>query len=260
MFSIYLATNKNNAKRYVGQTKRPVSRRWYHHCWDAETKRMDTLFCRAIRKYGKDAFDLLTIGSVGSQEDADGLERFWIWLFQSNNPEYGYNITPGGPTLPGRDHPCFGRKHSSEEVEARSLRMTGESNPFFGKKHSEEAKTKMSVAKKGKYMGILSPHYGKTASEETKKKQSLARVGKPGPMVGKTHSPETVAILVEKSRRHDVSGEEVSRLYATGMSLRQIAWIFSLSRESVANRLRETGAPIRPVGNSLGGGVTSQTR
>ena len=44
----------------------------------------------------------------------------------------------------------------------------------LGKHHSEESKKKMSLAKKGMYIGEKNPFYGKTHSEETKRRLSEA--------------------------------------------------------------------------------------
>ena len=43
-----------------------------------------------------------------------------------------------------------------------------------GRHHSEESKKKMSLAKKGMYIGEKNPFYGKTHSEETRRKLSEA--------------------------------------------------------------------------------------
>lgn len=39
-FTIYCVTNKSNAKRYVGQTRRTLQERWAGHCCDAKRDRI----------------------------------------------------------------------------------------------------------------------------------------------------------------------------------------------------------------------------
>lgn len=92
MYSIYLHKNKTNGKCYVGLTKISLQRRWangsgYKRC---------RLFWRAIEKYGWDGFDHIVLAHAETKEDAEDLERFYIALFRSNNPEFGYNLNSGG--------------------------------------------------------------------------------------------------------------------------------------------------------------------
>lgn len=57
--------------------------------------------------------------------------------------------------------------------EHNSLHKKGNTNTL-GKRHSEESKKKMSLAKKGMYIGEKNPFYGKTHSEETRRRLSEA--------------------------------------------------------------------------------------
>ena len=49
---IYKITNIENNKVYIGQAKN-IKRRFARHINDAVNNKLDTHFCRAIRKYGK---------------------------------------------------------------------------------------------------------------------------------------------------------------------------------------------------------------
>ena len=51
---IYIITNIQNNKVYIGQTIRPVEYRFNRHINDALNNKLDTHFARAIRKYGKE--------------------------------------------------------------------------------------------------------------------------------------------------------------------------------------------------------------
>ena len=65
---IYCYTNKINGKKYVGQTIHPEKRKWEHSkAYD------DSIFHRAIRKYGFDAFDYEVIEEC-ENEFSDELE------------------------------------------------------------------------------------------------------------------------------------------------------------------------------------------
>jgi group I intron endonuclease len=82
---IYLITNTQNGKKYVGKTTN-IDRRWYRHCKAAEYG-SNTHFHKAIRKYGKSAFDI----EILDAEYSNDAEKNWILVLA---PEY--NMTPGG--------------------------------------------------------------------------------------------------------------------------------------------------------------------
>lgn len=80
-------------------------------------------FYRAIQKYGWNNFEHIILKECCSQEEANQVEKFYIKLYNSTNPKYGYNIAEGG---------AFQRT------------FAGENNPFYGKHHTEEVKQKLS--------------------------------------------------------------------------------------------------------------------
>jgi group I intron endonuclease len=88
-------------KWYIGQTAYPLKQYW-GYCLN-QARRGDTnkrhLYA-AIRKYGWEAFELKLLANV-SAEWLDEAEIFFIWLFQSNTPRLGYNLTPGGKGVRG---------------------------------------------------------------------------------------------------------------------------------------------------------------
>lgn len=49
---IYLITNLVNNKKYVGQTKQPVDRRWKRHIYDAKVGNQNMPVHKAMMKYG----------------------------------------------------------------------------------------------------------------------------------------------------------------------------------------------------------------
>lgn len=90
---IYKITNIVNGKVYIGQSVRPVDRRFQRHINDATNNILDTHFARAIRKYGSDSFVIEVIDSADTQDELNIKEREWIHRYQSTNPSYGYNET-----------------------------------------------------------------------------------------------------------------------------------------------------------------------
>ena len=65
---IYKITNIQNNKIYIGQSSRNVKERISRHFNDAESGRLDTHFCRAIRKYGRESFIWEIIDEAETQE------------------------------------------------------------------------------------------------------------------------------------------------------------------------------------------------
>lgn len=50
---IYVITNKVNGKKYVGQTTKPIEKRFQQHM---NPSSKCTLLAKAVQKYGKDSF------------------------------------------------------------------------------------------------------------------------------------------------------------------------------------------------------------
>lgn len=91
---IYIITNKNNDKVYIGQTSRTIEARWKEHllsCQD-EVKRHYKLYA-AMNKYGLESFSIGKIEQCDS-EKLNEREQYWISRFDSYNN--GYNMTIGG--------------------------------------------------------------------------------------------------------------------------------------------------------------------
>ena len=67
-FSVYVITSPSG-KQYVGVSKN-VKARWYSHVRRSRDLSRRHPFLDAIRKYGALAFDVMTIATFESQEDA----------------------------------------------------------------------------------------------------------------------------------------------------------------------------------------------
>src|SRR5256885_14591693 len=91
---IYVVHNKLNGKVYIGQTILTVLQRFNGHLQDSRNKSKNALHC-ALRKYGEEAFEVLTLCTAENQEQADRLERLFIFITKSYRGR-GYNMTTGG--------------------------------------------------------------------------------------------------------------------------------------------------------------------
>lgn len=95
---IYKITNTVNGKIYIGQTRKAVKTRWTNHVTCAKKKShkdYNIPFHNAIRKYGREAFQVDTIEECDNSLLNDR-EIYWIGHFQSNDKSKGYNLSLGG--------------------------------------------------------------------------------------------------------------------------------------------------------------------
>ena len=81
-----------NGKVYIGITKQNPNRRWRNgHGYYSSN-----LFFNAILKYGWINITHEILHEGVTFEEACNLEKYYIQYYNSNNSEYGYNITKGG--------------------------------------------------------------------------------------------------------------------------------------------------------------------
>lgn len=139
---VYMHTCKANNKVYIGITHQTLEKRWQKGYGYKNNQH----FWRAIQKYGWDnGFEHIIFAENLTQEKAEYIEKKLIVLYNSTNPNYGYNKSVGG----GLSH--------------------------LGVKHSEETRKKISMNRTGKMKGKDHPLYGVRQSEETIQKLIKAR-------------------------------------------------------------------------------------
>lgn len=90
-YYIYKFQNKINGKIYIGKTN-DLLKRYKEHLFD---RRGNSMFHRAIDKYGVDSFSFDVVATAKTQEQANTMERLYIALYKSYKPN-GYNMTKGG--------------------------------------------------------------------------------------------------------------------------------------------------------------------
>ena len=99
-YTVYMHTNKINGKVYIGKTCQEPKKRYgsngacYKQC---------PHFYKAIKKYGWDNFEHEIVMSGLSANEASSMEQILIVLFDSRNPEKGYNISAGGDGMQSED-------------------------------------------------------------------------------------------------------------------------------------------------------------
>ena len=104
---IYCYTNKQNGKKYVGQTNN-IKRRYKQHKEDSFKNYNDARYNQAIhcaiRKYGLDNFDfeILEVLENKTSEEVSERETYWIREKNSLSPN-GYNLKATGEANRGRN-------------------------------------------------------------------------------------------------------------------------------------------------------------
>ena len=148
MYTIYCHIFPNG-KRYIGLTRtRPETR------WGGQGQNYKTclLVNRAIEKYGWDNVRHVILFQTEKKQDAEDMERLYISLFDTTDPEKGYNILPGGDVATNDATP------EMREKLGRGMR---------GKHHSEEDKKKISEGvKRSIANGTMPVHKGWKHKEE----------------------------------------------------------------------------------------------
>jgi hypothetical protein len=102
---IYRIINKTNGKSYIGKTKSHYGEKYFgvegrlkQHLTNAFTPSKNNdcpLFYRAIRKYGKNVFQI-EILVICDLTEVDKFEISMIELYMTINDKFGYNIALGG--------------------------------------------------------------------------------------------------------------------------------------------------------------------
>lgn len=95
---IYIIKNFANNKIYIGQTITGSQNRFTQHLNEAFAegrKEYNYYLSRAIRKYGRESFDFAILADDVPEEDLNLIEEHYIDLYNSTDPNIGYNISNG---------------------------------------------------------------------------------------------------------------------------------------------------------------------
>lgn len=177
MIEIYLITNHNNGKVYVGQTCSGIDFRWRHHVW--ESKKPKQPLHRAIAKYGIEAFSKEVLAVALTQEEANWYEIYFIQQYNSLVPNNkGYNVAAGG--FGGYAQAGYSPEQKIAYNTKMSILLSGSNNPMYGKP------------------GVWT---GRRHSEATKAKMSANAIGKPGTTTGRKHTEETKAKISASNKK-----------------------------------------------------------
>lgn len=137
---IYKYTNIHNGKVYIGQTVNEPKRR---EKWrNLKTPYAGNYINRARMKYGLESFEYEILVEVTNEDEdilretLNSLEEKYITLYQSKNPNFGYNLTDGGESGNGQ----IVSKETRDKI--------GKAHKGLKKKMSEQGKRNISLAHK----------------------------------------------------------------------------------------------------------------
>lgn len=212
---IYVITNSATGKIYIGQHKGNNLKKYL------QTKLSDAAKFRggrsrlynSMRKHPKEVWSIEPlISDIQTKEELDRWERIYIALFDTRNPEVGYNICKGGEGFTGPFTVEHRAKLSSSIRTAwanDSQRKRNQSIRLTGVPRTLDVRTRISKS-----------NTGKTQSVETRAKLREARLQQPDPRLGTTHSETTKQRISEakmgtpsafKGRHHTDEAKEKNR-------------------------------------------------
>ena len=222
MYVIYKATNTRlvHPKVYIGFTKNFEQRKKLHE-WEAN-RNPKYPFQRAIRKYGKAAFNWEVIYC---SKDADHclkvMEPYFIQLHKANHPAHGYNLTTGGDGLSGY-------KWEQQKLEEMNQnRKKYWDDPEHRKKHSITQKHVSATTDRGAKIGTKMKEIWKNPA--CRRRIMLSRIGTQiGPSAGRAKSYQLcwpdgkcdeIRNLTEYCRDRGISKKPFKRSLRTGLPI-----------------------------------------
>lgn len=152
-----------NGKRYIGITKNDPQKRWKN----GKAYKGNAHFTNAVKKYGWDNIKHVILHKGLSKEEACNYEVKYIELYQTYDPEYGYNLTHGGESGYICSEETLNKLSNSHKGKRLSLEQREKiSKTLKGRKHTKEWNDKISKS-----------HIGITHTEDSKKKMSISKKG-----------------------------------------------------------------------------------
>lgn len=122
MWLIYVIVCLVTGKKYVGQTKQSLKRRWQGHLYSVRSLHCPAL-SEAILKHGASNFEIKLLDVCDTQEEADATERRWIAELKTLVPN-GYNLDSGGWVHKVRSEST--RRLLSENARAQIMKLSPE--------------------------------------------------------------------------------------------------------------------------------------
>jgi len=94
-YSIYCIKNKQNDRKYIGQTVQKPEKIWNNHIWSAKNGVSTQLIHLALHEFGEDSFEFEILATTNNLHELDRLEAEYIQDLNTLHP-HGYNMKEGG--------------------------------------------------------------------------------------------------------------------------------------------------------------------
>lgn len=210
MYTVYKHTAPNG-KVYIGITRRKLEERWEA----GKGYKSNSFFYKAILKYGWANIKHEVIKSGLTKEEAEIAEIYYISLYNSTDPQKGYNLRNGGATASFSEQTRekqrashIGKKLPEDQKKKISAAMKGRkvSSGTLGHKHSDETKKKMSEVKRGI---ILSQETREKISRNKKGQNSGAKNHKAVKIENVT-TGERFECIAAASKRYNITHSNIS--------------------------------------------------
>lgn len=245
-----------NGKVYVGASRqKPIIKRWRNGGGYKNQKQMYA----AIKEFGWDNIDHIIIKEDLCEKDAQDLEKKLIKEFNSQNPEYGYNVKNGGQVFDEHSEEfleslqkrmvgntyCVGRKLSQKHIEAlknshKNIHYVRQLGVY---KHSDETKKIISDKAKERWKD---PEYRERCAK-TRRDMSGAN----NPMYGAKHSEDAKKKMRQKATGRKVSNEVIEKLKAS-FSKGVIQYDLNMNYVAEFSSCKEAGLSLGGNGTNVG--------
>ena len=141
----YMVTNNINGKVYVG------SHSWKGEGLDANYYGSGTAITRAVKKYGKENFQVEVLYYYDTVEECRADEERILTEYNVKDCPYSYNCKNAAvgwtsEDKKGHKHHYYGKHLSEEHRKKMSEAHKGENNPNYGRHFSDEFRKKLSQA------------------------------------------------------------------------------------------------------------------
>lgn len=231
-YCVYLITNLINGKQYAGKTYRTARLRWNAHKSEAKQNN-NRYLCKAIRRYGPEAFVVVTVREGMTKQQANEEERLLIRTLNLTDAEFGYNLTEGGDgVFPNEATVARMRERSGmrrwdlPDEEIAELYRQGFSAVFIGKKFN---------------------------CAPTAVRRHLRWAGVPIRGLDEWRNLLTPEQRSENTnKRKDIDNDHLAGLYLSGVLMEDLAKQFKVSVTTIYRRLVKTGIERRPHGKPKG--------
>lgn len=231
---IYLITNLVNGKKYVGQTTGCIRKRLRNHSYQTKSGKGAMCIKYSIRKHGVENFSVGSLCTCSHKEELDLMEDLYIVLYNTMNSSVGYNCKRGG---------AHGKASERTKL-LLSLRSPAN--------YREDVSTTeivrlyeegLSTRKIGSLFDMDSSAVWDrlTGSGVSKRHRGCGKI----PELEKQKLREKFSGNGSSSYRHDVSTDDMVRLYAEGYSTLQIGDLLLINNVTVWYRLKKLGVEMR---------------